>query len=77
MQQIWQKCSAKFTDQNTWSSSCQVDKMIDKLRDQVDKMIDKLYFSKSIPNVCLKTISYQETRKLYLLMNNCNLRLQV
>ena len=39
-----------------------------KLRDQVDKTIDKLYLSKSIPNVCLKSISCQETCKLYLLI---------
>ena len=48
-----------------------------KLRDQVDKIIGKLYLSKSIPNVCLKSISCQEACKLYLLMNNWNLRLQV
>ena len=68
MQQIWQKGSAKFTDQNTF---------LEKLRDQVDKIIGKLYLSKSIPNVCLKFIWCQEACKLYLLMNNWNLRLQV
>ena len=66
MQQIWQKGSAKFTDQNT---------LLEKLRDQVDKIIDKLYLSKSILNVCLKSISCQETCKLHLLTNNRNLRL--
>ena len=66
MQQIWQKGSAKFTDQNTF---------LEKLRDQVDKIIDKLYLSKSILNVCLKSISCQETCKLHLLTNNRNLRL--
>ena len=39
-----------------------------KLRDQVDKIIDKLYLPKSIPNVSLKSISCQETCKLYLLI---------
>ena len=66
MQEIWQKGSAEFTDQNTF---------LEKLRDQVDKIIDKLYLSKSILNVCLKPISCQETCKLYLLTNNRNLRL--
>ena len=68
MQQIWQMESAKFTDRNIFWK---------KLRDQVDKIIDKLYLSKRIPNLYLKFISCQETCKLYLLMNNCNFRLQV
>ena len=68
MQQFWQKGSTKFTDQNTF---------LEKVHDQVDKIIDKLYLSKRIPNVSLKSISCQETCKLYLLMNNCNLCLQV
>ena len=68
MQQFWQKGSTKFTDQNTF---------LEKVHDQVDKIIDKLYLWKRIPNVCLKSISCQETCKLYLLMNNSNLCLQV
>ena len=72
IQQICQKGSATFTDRTHF---------LKKLRDQVDRILGKLYLSKRktlfIPNVCLKSISCQETSKLYLLMNNCNLCLQV
>ena len=52
MYQIWQKDSAKFTDQNTF---------LEKVTLSRDH--DQLYLSKSIPNVSFKFISGQEICK--------------